>query len=59
VFEDLCSLNGTFVNGRRLSAPTAMQDNDALSFGEVQAFFLKVATLRRRMGHRFPSVATP
>lgn len=47
--EDLGSSNGTFVNGQKVTARVRLEDNDALDFGNVQVFFLHVATLRRRM----------
>lgn len=33
--EDLGSTNGTFVNGNRISAPTALKNNDVVSVGDV------------------------
>jgi predicted component of type VI protein secretion system len=32
--EDLGSTNGTFINGRRVHAPSPLQDEDMLEFGE-------------------------
>lgn len=32
--EDLGSTNGTFINGRRVHAPTRLQDSDVIEFGE-------------------------
>jgi len=34
VLEDLGSTNGTFVNGKRLSAPYVLRSGDVVSFGE-------------------------
>ena len=31
--EDMCSSNGTFVNGRRIGRPTPLTENDALQIG--------------------------
>lgn len=45
--EDLSSSNGTFVNGQRLKGRSRLEDNDALSFGDVQVLFLHAETLRR------------
>jgi adenylate cyclase len=36
---DMGSRNGSFVNGRRLTAPVALRDGDRLSFGEAQLCF--------------------
>ena len=47
--EDLGSSNGTFVNGKKLTKPLRLADNDAVDFGGVQVLFFAVATLRRRM----------
>ena len=46
---DVGSSNGTFVNGKKVSARLRLQDNDSIDFGGVQVFFFAVATLRRRM----------
>ena len=46
---DVGSSNGTFVNGKKVSACLRLQDNDSIDFGGVQVFFFAVATLRRRM----------
>lgn len=37
--EDLGSANGTFVNGRLITAPTAIAPGDVLRFGSVQCTF--------------------
>jgi len=37
--EDLDSKNGTFVNGQRISEPTAVKDGDQIAVGEVQMTF--------------------
>ncbi|MCL4871467.1 MAG: FHA domain-containing protein [Anaerolineae bacterium] len=34
LLEDLGSTNGTFINGRRVYAPTILQDEDVVEFGE-------------------------
>jgi adenylate cyclase len=36
---DMGSRNGSFVNGRRLTAPVALRDGDRLSFGEARLCF--------------------
>jgi adenylate cyclase len=36
---DLGSRNGTFVNGRRVSVPVALQDGDRLTFGQTEIEF--------------------
>jgi adenylate cyclase len=36
---DMGSRNGSFVNGRRLTAPVALRDGDLLSFGEARLCF--------------------
>ena len=36
---DMGSRNGSFVNGRRLTAPVALRDGDVLSFGEARFCF--------------------
>ncbi len=36
---DMGSRNGSFVNGRRLTAPVALHDGDRLSFGEARMCF--------------------
>ncbi|AGF51568.1 adenylate cyclase [Synechocystis sp. PCC 6803] len=36
---DLGSRNGTFVNGRRVSVPIAIQDQDKITFGKTEAQF--------------------
>ncbi len=36
---DMGSRNGSFVNGRRLTAPVALRDGDRLSFGQAQLCF--------------------
>lgn len=36
---DMGSRNGSFVNGRRLTAPLALRDGDRLSFGEARLCF--------------------
>jgi adenylate cyclase len=36
---DLGSRNGTFVNGRRLSIPTPLQDGDVITFGQTNITF--------------------
>jgi len=36
---DMGSRNGSFVNGRRVSAPVALRDGDRLSFGEARLSF--------------------
>jgi adenylate cyclase len=36
---DLGSRNGTFVNGRRVSIPIAIQDQDQITFGKTEAKF--------------------
>ncbi len=36
---DMGSRNGSFVNGRRLTAPVALRDGDVLSFGEAKLRF--------------------
>ena len=33
---DLGSRNGTFVNGRRVSVPIAVQDKDRIMFGKTE-----------------------
>ncbi|WP_314652882.1 FHA domain-containing protein, partial [Slackia exigua] len=33
--EDLGSTNGTAVNGQRISAPTALRNNDVINIGDV------------------------
>jgi Tol biopolymer transport system component len=35
---DLGSVNGTWVNGRRISAPVSLQANDSIRFGKVSVF---------------------
>lgn len=40
--RDLNSTNGTFVNGRRIVAPTLMQNGDELRFGAVRFVFSSV-----------------
>jgi len=37
--EDLGSRNGTFVNGEKISAPTALADNDVIRFGRMIFIF--------------------
>lgn len=49
VLDDHRSLNGTFVNGRRIRTPTTLQNEDALSFGDVEAFFWTTSALRQRL----------
>lgn len=39
VVEDLGSRNGTFVNGEKIAAPTALTDNDVIRFGRVILIF--------------------
>lgn len=36
---DLGSRNGTFINGRRLSIPTPLQDGDVITFGQTNTTF--------------------
>jgi pSer/pThr/pTyr-binding forkhead associated (FHA) protein len=36
---DMGSRNGSFVNGRRLTAPVALREGDRLSFGEARLCF--------------------
>jgi adenylate cyclase len=36
---DLGSRNGTFINGRRLSIPTPLQDGDVITFGQTNITF--------------------
>src|SRR5579872_2164954 len=36
---DMGSRNGSFINGRRLTAPVALRDGDRLSFGEARLCF--------------------
>jgi TolB protein len=38
VLTDLGSANGTWVNGRRISAPVSLQANDSIRFGKVSVF---------------------
>jgi adenylate cyclase len=40
---DMGSRNGSFVNGRRVSAPVALRDGDRLSFGEARLCFCNPA----------------
>ena len=43
LLEDLGSTNGTFINGRRIHAPTILKDEDVLEFGEsIRLQFLLV-----------------
>ncbi len=42
---DMGSRNGSFVNGRRLTAPVALRDGDRLSFGEARLRFRNPAQL--------------
>ena len=37
--EDLGSRNGTFVNGEKIAAPSALNDNDVIRFGRVILIF--------------------
>jgi len=39
VVEDLGSRNGTFVNGEKIGAPSALNDNDVIRFGRVILIF--------------------
>jgi len=39
VVEDLGSRNGTFVNGEKIAAPSALNDNDVIRFGRVILIF--------------------
>lgn len=39
VLEDLASKNGTFVNGRRVSAPMPLSDGDEVRLGSVTVLF--------------------
>ena len=56
---DMGSRNGSFVNGRRLTAPVALRDGDRLSFGEARLCFRNPAQVaaasrfaRRHIGAR-------
>jgi serine/threonine-protein kinase len=42
--QDLNSVNGTFVNGRRISAPTPLKDGDEIRIGTTVIRFEAVAT---------------
>jgi hypothetical protein len=43
LLEDLGSTNGTFINGRRIHAPTILKDEDVVEFGEsIRLQFLLV-----------------
>ena len=49
--SDLASVNGTFVNRVKLrGGMQKLVDNDLITLGSVEVFFMVVATLRRRMG---------
>jgi phosphoserine phosphatase RsbU/P len=41
---DLASANGTFVNGRRVSAPARLRDGDHLSVGTIAAVYRETST---------------
>jgi pSer/pThr/pTyr-binding forkhead associated (FHA) protein len=41
VVEDLASVNGTFVNGQRLTHARFLRPNDVLAMGEVQLTFVQ------------------
>jgi hypothetical protein len=44
LLEDLGSTNGTFINGRRIHAPTILKDEDVMEFGEsIRLQFLLMA----------------
>ena len=44
LLEDLGSTNGTFINGRRIHAPTILKDDDVMEFGEsIRLQFLLIA----------------
>ncbi len=44
VLEDLDSKNGTRVGGKKVSAPTLLEDNDEIRFGSVVMTFRAVST---------------
>ena len=49
--SDLQSSNGVFVNRVKLGNDLrALEDNDLITLGSVEMFFMMVTTLRRRMG---------
>jgi DNA-binding winged helix-turn-helix (wHTH) protein len=48
--EDLGSKNGTFVRGRRLTAPSPLSDGDEIRVGEVRMTFRVLAPVSTRTG---------
>jgi pSer/pThr/pTyr-binding forkhead associated (FHA) protein len=42
IVQDLSSVNGTFVNGQRISAPTLLKDGDTLSIAGIRNFSVHV-----------------
>ena len=51
VLEDLGSSNGTFVNGRAISAATRLQPNEPVRLGDVQVEWHLSQTSSRRIGN--------
>ncbi len=49
---DMGSRNGSFVNGRRVTAPVALRDGDRLSFGEARLSFHNPAEAAARAAAR-------
>jgi pSer/pThr/pTyr-binding forkhead associated (FHA) protein len=48
--QDLGSKNGTFINaGKRITQETALKDEDIISFGEVQFWYLRTETLHAKL----------
>ncbi len=39
---DIGSLNGTFVNSKKIAAPKVLNDNDELQFGDLKFIFKKI-----------------
>ncbi|MBM3708434.1 MAG: FHA domain-containing protein [Actinobacteria bacterium] len=39
---DIGSLNGTFLNGKKINSPKVLKDNDELQFGDIKFIFKKI-----------------
>ena len=49
MINDLGSLNGTWINGRRTAGPTPLEDDDLLQFGTLKMRFSCDASIRTEM----------
>jgi pSer/pThr/pTyr-binding forkhead associated (FHA) protein len=50
---DLGSMNGTFVDGRRVSEPSPVEEGNTISLGNVTIRFLVIEATREEIGRRF------